>query len=322
MKKIIKCPNHNEGEGCEYSSQLQREMENFHNVTGHLIPTEDDLPILEGVDFGMQFMPLSGIVGGDLVIPIDFQRDFDLEARIEVAKKHGKPIVEANLKQLANQAGFLLADVSGHNATDAALGANLYYAFKVGISYELFEHGMITPRLFEIINHIFHNPDQEGPYKFMTMLYAEISRGGIFKFVNAGHPDPVVYSREYDSIMQVDKHYLRSSLPLGLLPSKWHIDVGRSLNGLKLKDKYVVNTLKLASPGDTLLLYTDGLSEHYRKRVGEIPGEEYFPANLERVLRETRNLSASQIATTLKHDMLGFADLNDDISYVVIQRKS
>ena len=322
MKKIIGCPNHVEGKGCEYSAGLQREMENFQNVTGHLIPTEDKLPHLEGIDFGMQFMPLNDIVGGDLIIPIDFQRDFDLEARVGVAKKHGKSIVEENLKQLAGQSGFLLVDVSGHNTTDAALWANLFYAFKVGISYELFEHGMITPRLFEIINHTFHNPDQEGPYKFMTMLYAEISRGGIFKFVNAGHPDPVIYSREYDEIVQIDRNYLRSSLPLGLLPSKWHIDVGRSLNGLKPKDKYVVNTLKLASPGDTLLLYTDGLSEHYRKGVGGAPGEEYFPDNVERVLRETRNLSAKQIATTLKHDMLGFTNPSDDISYVVIKRKN
>jgi serine phosphatase RsbU (regulator of sigma subunit) len=321
MDEIVGCPNREEGEGCKYSVGLQREMENFQSMTRHLAPSQNRMPSLENIDMSVEYMPFNGVVGGDLIVPVEFKRDFDLQARIKTARRHGRRKAEANLKGLVNQAGILIADGSGHDTTDAVQGSNLYYAFKTGISYELVESGKVTPRLFEVINHVFHNPDQEGPYKFLTMLYGEILEDGTFKFISAGHPSPLYYSRESGGLVELARERSIASIPLGWLSSMAHIDNRWHWGGSKAKGRYKVNTMTLNSPGDMLLLYTDGLSEHYKKDA-EGAGVEYFPSGVERVLRETRDLSASEISSALKRDLLDFAAPQDDISYVVIKRRA
>jgi serine phosphatase RsbU (regulator of sigma subunit) len=80
-------------------------------------------------------------------------------------------------------------------------------AFHLGVLYELDHHGEITTRLFEQLNTRVgkasdkrnHAADIDLP-KFITMLYGEISEKGLFRFINAGHPPPIIFSYQFGSV--------------------------------------------------------------------------------------------------------------------------
>lgn len=90
--------------------------------------------------------------------------------------------------------------MAGHRLTDAVLTAMLHQAL-VGVQYELETRSTITTNLFENINARFHHSTQVG--KYVTMIYGEISATGMFRFISAGHPYPIVFSNEFDRIMDI-----------------------------------------------------------------------------------------------------------------------
>jgi len=49
-----------------------------------------------------------------------------------------------------------------------------------------------------------------------TMLYGEVRPYGHFRFVNFGHPPPLVFSAEYRKFMDIGKSGMVQFLPLGL----------------------------------------------------------------------------------------------------------
>jgi serine phosphatase RsbU (regulator of sigma subunit) len=86
-------------------------------------------------------------------------------------------------------------------------------------------NGQITLRLFEQINTRFcksstmrnlaAGPDQSS---YITLIYREISNRGRFSFMSAGHPPPLVFSREFDRFVEVSQDRLVSYPPIGLQP--------------------------------------------------------------------------------------------------------
>ena len=68
-------------------------------------------------------------------------------------------------------------------------------------------------------------------------------------------------------------------------------------------------------PGDILLLYTDGLSEHIQDS-----DVDYFPDHLEVSLRKARGGTASEIFQAIREDVMAFNHPTDDISFVIIKR--
>src|SRR4030095_9232531 len=94
-------------------------------------------------------LPLSGSVGGDHIIYVDFKQRFDLEARITHARRLGRSAIADRLDLCRRRAGIALSDVAGHRMTDALLAAMLHQAFLVGALYELDMFGEITRNLFE-----------------------------------------------------------------------------------------------------------------------------------------------------------------------------
>ena len=171
------------------------------------------------------------------------------------------------LQKLKNTGGILVADVAGHDFTDAARAARLHQAFE-GARYEMDLNGQITLRLFEQINTRFcksstlrnlaAGPDEAS---YVTLIYGEISNTGRFSFVSAGHPPPLVFSREFDRFVEVSQDRLISYPPIGLQPGEHHADAKRYERALGYKKRYTVNNLNLMGHGDVLLLYTDGLIE-------------------------------------------------------------
>lgn len=289
---------------------LVDELRNFQELARTLKPSPGETPVLAGVDIGGVSMPLKELVGGDHVIYIDFNRRYDLAKRIETAVAEGNPEVAEKLKLCRHRAGILLADVSGHRITDALIAAMMHQAFLVGVYYELDRFGEITTKLFEHINQRFYRTTSVR--KYLTMLYGEISEEGRFRFISAGHPRPMVYSREFGRFVEISEKRLVSYPPVGMFPSNTAVDEQVGPGSLGYKKPYTVNEIDLLAEGDILFLYTDGLSEH--------AAGEYFPGHLEKRLAELEDRTAGEICEILKKDLSTFAPHEDDITFVLVKK--
>jgi serine phosphatase RsbU (regulator of sigma subunit) len=293
-------------------SELKQELENFKEIFHHIVPLPGEIPAVKGIDVYGDTIPLNGVVGGDHIIFVDFKKRYDLNARIEQAKAAARMDIVTKLQECKSKAGVAVLDVSGHLATDAMLAAMLHQALLLGALYELDMFGNITRRLFENLNSRFYQSSSR--YKFMTMIYGEISEDATFRFLSAAHPPPVVFSNYHERFMEVSEDLCTSFPPIGTLPSKDVIDWNTTTSSLGFKERYHLNQWKLMGAGDILLLYTDGLLEHTR---GEEP---YFPEHLENTIRAVKHESAKKIFQTIKRSALDFAKVSDDISVVVIKR--
>jgi len=292
--------------------QLTGELENFEDIARYLLPQPEDVPTLKGIDIYGGTLALNGVVGGDHLIYVDFKRRFDLDARIALATEAGRSEVVANLQRCRTMAGIVLLDVSGHRVTDALVAAMLHQAFLLGALYELDLFGHVTRRLFENLNTRFYQSSAAG--KFASMIYGEISEQAMFRFLSAGQPFPVVFSKQHGRFMEVSQDLRVSFPPLGILPSLDAIDRSRTDSLLGFKDHYQMNEWVLMGEGDILLLCTDGLVEH------RLLHEDYFPHRLEAKLRDVHTRSAREIFEAINEDVRAFKAPSDDISVVVIKR--
>ena len=292
--------------------KLTDELDNFQENARYFKPDPGEIPKIRGIDVYGESLPLNGAIGGDHIIYVDFKKRYDLEARIQEAQKAGRDEVVENLIRCRQKAGIVVADVSGHWITDALLAAMLHQAFLLGAIYEMDYFGNITTRLFENLNTRFYKSSSVS--KFLTMIYGEISEDGTFRFISAGHPTPIVFSRRYDRIMEISDDLQTTFPPIGTLPSQEDVDRRTSQSVLGYKERYTVNEISLMGSGDIMLLYTDGLSDHLRE------DEEFFPSHVEARLREAKDRSAREIFKAIKEDLIQFGEPSDDISYVVIKR--
>ncbi len=292
--------------------RLTGELKNFQEIARHIKPPSGEIPELEGIDIYGETIPLDGMIGGDHIIYVDFKKRYDLEARILKAEKEGRRRVAENLRRCQRMAGIALVDVSGHQITDAMLAGMLHEAFLLGAIYELDQFGTITEKLFENLNTRIYNSSSVS--KFLTMIYGEISEDDTFKFLSAAHPMPIVFSNTQDRIMDISEDLFVNFPPIGTLPSQEDIDRQAIQSVLGFKEKYEINEWSLMGPGDILLLYTDGLTDHRRD------DDDYFPDRLESALRRAKGQPAQGIFEAVKVDLLDFAQPMDDISLVVIKR--
>jgi len=289
---------------------LLGELENLQEIARFLRPSSGQIPRLRGVEICGREVPMNGILGGDHIVYIDFNRRYDLAARIEAAETGGRPEVARRLRLTKNRAGILVADVAGHRMTDAVVAAMLHQAFLLGVYYELDLFGEITTRLFEHLNTRFHETSMIN--KYFTMIYGEISSEGKFRFISAGHRGPLVFSREFGRFMPISADRLVSYQPVGMLPSSDDPDEKRHPSLYGYKRRYEVNEINLLAAGDILLLCTDGLSEHADGR--------YAAERLEGFLADVRDEGAEEICSRLWQDLVQWGAPTDDISYVVIRK--
>jgi serine phosphatase RsbU (regulator of sigma subunit) len=296
----------------ELVEQLTSELANFEDIARYLSPQPGELPRVRGIDVFGGTLALNGVVGGDHLIYVDFKQRFDLDARIRQALEDGKPDVVENLKRCQKMAGIAVLDVSGHQVTDAFMAAMLHQAFLLGSIYELDMFGQITRRLLENLNTRFYQ--SSAAYKFVSMIYGEISEDFRFRFISAAQPFPAVFSVEHDRFMEVGQELRIVFPPLGMQPSLDVIDRDRTKSPLGFKDTYHTNDWLLMGQGDILLLHTDGLSEHSR---GDEP---YFPRRLEEAMRRVKDQSAADIYAAIQADLVAFNKPADDVTIVVIKR--
>jgi serine phosphatase RsbU (regulator of sigma subunit) len=282
-----------------------------------LMPEPGVIPQIPGVDIYGMTVPLNGIAGGDLITYVDFQERFDLDTRIARALMQGQGEMAQTLQRLKHKGGILVADVAGHEFIDAIRALLLHQVFHTAALYEMDLNGEITERLIEQVNTRFLKSrtlrklaaDVDST-SFITLIYGEISHTGRFRFVSAGHPQPLVFSRKYDRFVEISEDRLVSYPPIGLQLTEDHADAKLYQLALGYKKRYTVNELNLMGQGDVLFLYTDGLLD---------PFSSYTQGQLERAVSRARDGTAKEICEAILGERRAAAEQTDDLSLVVIK---
>ena len=115
--------------------------------------------------------------------------------------------VAEDLRELYSTAGVLRVDAQGHGIISAKIASTVHDTFQALMLSELDYRGKTTPELFERINlrlaqsvtarNALGICEKESAQEIATMLYGEVRPFGHFRFVNFGHPPPLVFSKEF-----------------------------------------------------------------------------------------------------------------------------
>jgi sigma-B regulation protein RsbU (phosphoserine phosphatase) len=184
---------------------------------------------------------------------------------------------------------FMLGDVSGKGVAASMLMSHLHATFR-----SLAEAGLPLGRMVEDANRIFCESTLAG--QFATLVVGRAAQDGSVEFVSAGHL-PVLHING-DGATPKDS----TGVPLGMF----------------CNTRFPVHRLDLAQ-GDTLFLYTDGLTEA-RNRAGSEYG-----------LNRVRTLAARHVETEpaaliskCLEDLLLFAEglkQADDLTLLAVRRQ-
>jgi serine phosphatase RsbU (regulator of sigma subunit) len=261
--------------------------------------------------------------------------DYRPEAEIQyrIARSSEQTRVAEDLYELYSTAGVLLADAQGHGLISAKIASTVHDTFHAFMLSELDQHGKTTPELFEHLNlrlaqsvtarNALGISEKDNAREIATMLYGEIRPYGYFRFVNFGHPPPLVFSAEYLKFVDLDRSRMVQFLPLGLQISADHPDRKRYFS-MKFRSRGAnssdVAEITLMSPGDILFLYTDGVYDG---------SDDEERQHLESVMREHYQQSARDICNAvLEHatrdddhlKSIGEGDRIDDKTVFIIKR--
>jgi sigma-B regulation protein RsbU (phosphoserine phosphatase) len=133
---------------------------------------------------------------------------------------------------------------------------------------------------------------------FVTLFAAQIDRaGGDLIYVNAGHNPPHLYRVDQTGPQQL----VRTGMALGLNDTA----------------SFTQQAIHL-DPGDTLVLYTDGILDALNAR-----SEEFGDGRLRDVCAQHCTESAAQIVAALRDEVLAFVGdqpLADDCTVVIVKR--
>src|SRR5579875_3563104 len=161
-----------------------------------------------------------------------YKPEMETEYRFARSSEHLR--VAEDLEDLYSTAGVLVVDAQGHGIISAKIASTVHDTFHAFMLAELDRYGKTTPELFENLNlrlaqsvtarNALGIAERENAREIATMLYGEVRPGGLFRFVNFGHPPPLVFSAEYSELVRVDNARMVQFLPLGLQVSADHPD--------------------------------------------------------------------------------------------------
>ena len=161
----------------------------------------------------------------------------EMETEYRDARSSEQVRVAEDLHELYSTAGVLLVDAQGHGIISAKIASTVHDTFHALMLSELDHRGKTTPELFEKINlrlaqsvtarNALGRSEKENAQEIATMLYGEVRPYGHFRFVNFGHPPPLVFSAEYRKFTEIDKSRMVQFLALGLQIPEDHPDRNR-----------------------------------------------------------------------------------------------
>jgi sigma-B regulation protein RsbU (phosphoserine phosphatase) len=183
---------------------------------------------------------------------------------------------------------FLLGDVSGKGVAASMLMTQLHAMFR-----SLITVGLPLERLIGMANSIFCESTTAGQYA--TLVCGRAARSGAVELSSAGHvPALLVRGMEVSRIES-------TGFPLGMF----------------CESRFEVHRLQLA-PGESLLLYTDGVTE--ARGTSQV---EYGVERLTSLARERRALFPKELATACLKDVEAFrgdTPPTDDVTFMVLRR--
>ncbi|HME01145.1 MAG TPA: SpoIIE family protein phosphatase [Terriglobia bacterium] len=183
---------------------------------------------------------------------------------------------------------FVLGDASGKGVAASMLMAHLHAIFRT-----LVATGLPVHELVQQAGRVFCETTMS-PY-FATLVCGRAAASGEVEICNAGHCPPLLVRGNEVTSLEA------TGLPLGMF-----CDGG-----------YVARRLTLA-PGDTLFLYTDGVSESR-----SASHEEYGEERLARVVAEGQPLPLEALVRTTMKDLADFragAPALDDLTVMAVRR--
>ncbi len=183
---------------------------------------------------------------------------------------------------------FVLGDVSGKGVAASMLMANLHAIF-----HSLVSVGLSITEMMERANRLFCESTMSTDYA--TLVCGKIGQAGEVEICNAGHFPPLLVRKNEITYLGP------TGLPLGMFCS----------------GDYSINRLKL-SAGDTLLLYTDGLTEARNKADSE-----YGEKRLAELVKGLPENSARMLTEACLKDLRSFlsgAPKTDDLTIMAIKR--
>lgn len=190
--------------------------------------------------------------------------------------------------QGSDDAYFLLGDVSGKGVAASLLMARLSALLR-----SLVESGPPVGELVARANRMFSESDVSS--HFVTLVCARATPSGRIDFCNAGHCPPLVVRRGAVEMLDSD------GLPVGVVA----------------EGRYEVQSLA-TEPGDTIVLYSDGISEAMND------GREQFGLDrLSACVSENRGLRPAALAAACLRAVAAFcggAAAHDDTSLMIIRR--
>jgi sigma-B regulation protein RsbU (phosphoserine phosphatase) len=183
---------------------------------------------------------------------------------------------------------LLLGDVAGKGLAASLLQSQLHALFRALATTKTTLAGLLGSA-----NRLFHESTEPG--FFATLVVARLFPDGRAVFANAGHPRPLLSDRR--GVRPIDD----ASLPLGTIG-----DVDYTEHEIRLQ------------PGDTLFLYTDGLTETWRN------GVEYGVGRAAAALRRAGHLPLREMLAACRGDLERFAEgsrRGDDLTMVAVRRE-
>ena len=146
-------------------------------------------------------------------------------------------------------------------------------------------------RLLRSVNQLFYENSTDNTYA--TLFYAEYDdKARRLRYANCGHL-PALLLRRDNTLERLDS----TSTVLGLF-SEWDCSIAE----------------REMFSGDTLALYTDGVTESFNNN-----GEEFGEQRLLEALRRNRNLSSEALLASIVEDVRHFSphEQHDDIALIV-----
>ena len=183
--------------------------------------------------------------------------------------------------------GLVIGDVSGKGIAAALLMANLQANLRSQCAISLDQ----PQRLLSAVNQLFSQNTPDGAFATLFLADYHVPTGRL-RYINCGHP-PALLLRCDDSIDRLDP----TATVLGIF-KKWDCELGE----------------RTIHPGDTLVLYTDGITESFNESR-----DEYGEARLIESLLRHRAQPSQSLLQNIVADVRLFSphEQHDDITLII-----
>lgn len=184
---------------------------------------------------------------------------------------------------------FAVGDVMGHGIAAALLMASARAALRAGAA-----EGADLARLLTRVNTVLAKDARHNQFMTMALVVVEPDNGSV-RWASAGHDPTIVYHPADDRFEELEG--------------------GGLLMGIMEDAEYEEYARRCLSPGDVLLIGTDGIWEMPNSK-----NEQYGKQRLREVVRRHHRESAAEIAAALEAELAayrGAVEQKDDVTFVV-----